>query len=132
MPPITKRLVKGIELTWQELDNNFDFLDRNPAVVLTISGGLITVTGPGLYRLETEGAASTDDLTGITGGFGHEWPIILTLNTAGRVITVKHTPPNLLLLNGADFLLNSLNDSIPLRDRTSAIWREVGGRVSIP
>ena len=128
--PFWRRLEQAIALTWAQLDSNWDYLDRPAPVVLTIASGLITIAGPGLYRIETEGGASTDDLTGITGGLGREWPVILTLNTAGRVITVKHTPPNFLLA-GPDFLLNSLNDTIEFRDRTSVLWREVGGRASV-
>lgn len=130
MMPITRRLVKGSRLTTAEGDGNLDYLDRPVPVVLTIASGIITVPGPGLYRVETE-AGVNDDLTGITGGAGKEWPVILTLNTAGRVITVKHTVPNFLLQNGADFLLNTLNDSIEFRDRTSTLWREMH-RASIP
>lgn len=131
MPAFIRRLDKGSELEWAELDENFSYLDRASPPVVTISSGVITITGPGLYRVETEGGAGTDELTGIVGGAGREWPIILTLNTAGRVITLIHTPPNFLLYNSASFLLNSLNDSIGFRDRTSAIWREIH-RSSVP
>ena len=89
---------QAIALTWAQRDSNWNYLDRPAPVVLPIVSGIITITGPGLYKIETEGGAGTDDLTGITGGSGREWPVILTLNTAGRVITVKHTPPNFLLL----------------------------------
>jgi hypothetical protein len=130
MPP-TRRGVKGSELTWAEGDANLDAIDRLTPVVLTISGGSITINGPGVYLVETEGGAGTDDLTAITGGLGHQWEVTLCLNTDGRVITVRHTLPNLRLQNGADFILNSLNDTIKLMDRTSAIWRETG-RSSVP
>ena len=117
--PFWRRLEQAIALTWAQLDSNWNYLDRPAAVVLPIVSGIITITGPGLYKIETEGGAGTDDLTGITGGSGREWPVILTLNTAGRVITVKNTPPNFLLA-GPDFLLNGINDSICFRDRTSS------------
>jgi hypothetical protein len=130
MPP-TRRAIKGSRLTADEFDANLDALDRLTPVILTITNGSITITGPGVYRVDPEGGASTDDLTAITGGLGHEWEVTLCLNTAGRVITVRHTPPNLKLQNGADFILNSVDDTIKLMDRTSAIWRETG-RCSVP
>lgn len=128
---IIRQSVKGSELEWDEGDGNLDYVDRLSPVVLTIASGTIvvpsTAIGPavGVFRIETEGGAGTDDLTSITGGKGREEPIILVLNTPGRVITVVHTPPNLLLQNSANFLLNSVNDSIELRSRTTTIWREM-------
>lgn len=125
--PFWRRLLKGIDLTWAELDSNFDYLDRPSPVVATLNAsGILAITGPGLYRVETFGGAGTQNFIGITGGEGHEWPVILTLNTPGRIVTLVNTPPNFLLQNGASFLLNSVNDSIELRDRTTAIWREIG------
>ena len=121
---VTRRVVKGIELTWAEIDANHNYIDRVAPEVRTIASGTITIDGPGVYRLETE-SGTTDDLTSILGGIGHEEPIILVLNTPGRVITVKHTPPNLLLQNGADLILSTVNDSIELRSRTTSIWREM-------
>jgi hypothetical protein len=132
MSLITRRAVKGSRLTIAEYDANFDSIDQLSPIVVTIVSGIITINGPGMYRVETEGGAGTDDLTGITGGFGREWLVILTLNTSGRVITVKHTLPNFHLMGGQDFLLNSVLDTIPFRDRTSTLWYEVGGRCSVP
>src|SRR5262245_21711403 len=124
--PITRRLVKGSELTYAEGDGNLDALDRASPVVLTISSGAITVTGPGTYRVETEGAASTDDLTTINGSQGREWEIKLRLNTAGRVITVVHsTGAGMYLQGGNSFLLNSVRDILVLQDRVTNEWSEV-------
>ena len=130
---LTRRAIKGTRLTSAEGDANLDALERLAPVVLTIASGVINLNngGPGVYHVETEGGAGTDDLTSIIGGQGYQWEITLVLNTAGRVITVKHTAPNLMMQNGVDFLLNSLNDTIVLRDRTTVIWREVS-RCSVP
>ena len=130
---LTRRAIKGSRLTSAEYDANLDGLERLAPVVLTIAGGVLNLNngGPGVYHVETEGGASTDDLTSIIGGQGYQWAVTLVLNTDGRVITVKHTAPNLLLQNGADFILNSVNDTITFRDRTSAIWREVS-RCNVP
>ncbi len=122
---VTRRNVKGLELTWTEIDGNLDYIDVLSIPIRTIATGIITVNGPAVYRIETEGAAAMDDLTSILGGLGHEEPIILTLNTPGQVITIKHTPPNLLLQNGADMILSTVNDTIEFRSRTTSIWREV-------
>jgi hypothetical protein len=132
--PITRRAIKGTELTWDELDANFTYMDQLSPVVVTLSAfpsGSITVNGPGIYQVETFGGNSTGAITSILGGLGHEEPIILRLNTSGRVITVTHTAPNLVLQNSADFLLNSPNDSLELRSRTSSIWTEMK-RASVP
>src|SRR5262245_58214641 len=129
--PITRRGVKGAELTWAELDANFDAFDLLAPAILTMAAGAVSVTGPKAYRIETEGGAGTDEVTAITGGLGHEEEVTFRLNTAGRVITVKHTPPNLNLQNGADFILNSVRDTIKFQSFTSTIWTETG-RSSVP
>jgi hypothetical protein len=131
MPP-TRRAVKGSELTWDEGDANLDAIDRLTPVVLTIdASGAIQITGPGVYQIRTFGGASTDELTAITGGLGHQWEVLLCLDTAIQTITIMHTPPNLLVGSPGSFILNSLNDTITFRDRTSTIWRETG-RSSVP
>lgn len=122
--PFWRRLLKGVALTWAELDSNFNYLDVPSPVILTIASGLVTIPGPGVFQLETEGGAGSDDLTGITGGEGRQWPVLFILNTSGRTITVKHTPPNLNLVGGTDFILNSLGDNIEFRNRTTPLWYE--------
>jgi hypothetical protein len=127
--PITRRAVKGSELTWDELDANFDPVDRLSPVVLTLNAsGVIDLNGrgPGVYHIQTFGAASTQNLTGITGGLGHQWEIILCLATTGQTITAVNTPPNLLVGPPGSFILNSLNDTMRFMDRTTLIWRETG------
>ena len=129
--PFWRRLLKGVALTWAELDSNFNYLDQPSPVVLTISGGIVTIPGPGVFQLETEGAAPSDELTGITGGEGRKWPVLFFLNNGTRTITVVHTPPTLMLVGGVNFLLNTLDDNIEFRDRTSTIWVETN-RNGIP
>lgn len=129
---ITRRLNKGSELTFAEGDANLDAIDRDSPIVLTIASGVITVSGPGTYRVETQGGAGTDDLTTISGGSGREWEIKLRLNTAGRVITVVHsTGTGMYLQGGQNFLLNSVRDTLVLQDRVAGEWSEIS-RSSVP
>lgn len=129
--PITRRTVKGSELTFAEGDGNLDALDRLSPAVLPIVSGAITITGPGTYRLQPE-TGTTDDLTTINGGVGHEWAIKLRVATVGHVITVKHsTGTGVYLAGGADFLLNSVRDMIVLQDREPGEWSETS-RSSVP
>lgn len=61
---------------------------------LTIASGVITVTTP-IHRVDTEGGASTDDLTTINGGtFGQ----ILFLHTmaSSRDVTIKNGSGNII------------------------------------
>ena len=121
---ITRRAVKGSRLTSAEGDANLDALDRLSPVVLTIAGGAITITGPGTYKVETEGGASTDDLTTINGGLGHEWEVKLRLNTTGRSITVVNSA-TLALAGGNNFVLNSKKDILVVQDNDDGDWTEV-------
>jgi hypothetical protein len=132
--PITRRGVKGSRLDIPEFDGNLDALDRLTPVVLTLSAaGVVDLDGggPGVYHIQTFGGASTQNLTGIIGGLGHQWEITLCLATTGQTITAVHTPPNLLVGSPGSFILNSLNDTMTFRDRTTSIWRETG-RSSVP
>jgi hypothetical protein len=124
MPP-TRRAVKGSELTWDELDGNFDSIDLLSPRILTITGGSIAITGPGVWHIQTGGPA-TANLTAITGGNGHFWEITLCLAVAGQTITVLNTAPNLLVGPPGSFILNSLNDTMKFMNRTIPLWFETG------
>jgi hypothetical protein len=133
MPAPVRRLEKNQPLTHAEGDAHLDAIDMPTKRTVTMnSAGVINIDGPGPWWVETFGGAMTQNLTGITGGSGRMWPIILLLNTAGRTITIVHTPPNLLLDGQHDALLNSTKDSVPFRDIAAGVWVEMGGRVSIP
>src|SRR5262245_28430734 len=117
---ITRRAVKGSRLTTAEGDANLDPLDRLTPVILTISAGIITVSGPGTYRVEVE-SGTTDDVTQINGSVGHEWLVTFRLNTGGRTIRFLHTPGSGLYLAGGTnpglFTLDSVRDTISFQDR---------------
>jgi hypothetical protein len=124
MPP-TRRAVKGERLTPDEFDGNLDSIDLLSPRVLTITGGAIPITGPGVWHIQTGGPA-TANLTAITGGQGHFWEITLMLATTGQTITVVNTPPNLLVGPPGSFILNSQNDTMKFINRTTTLWIETG------
>lgn len=73
----------------------------------TISDGTISATAPGM-TIDTEGAAATDDLTGILGGLRGQ---TLSLGTAadGRDVVIKHGTSSGLIrtYSGADVTLGT-------------------------
>lgn len=71
---------------------------------LTISGGAVTITGSS-HTIDTQGNASTDDLTTINGGSNGE---IITIRpiSASRTVVLKHNTGNILTANSADFSLD--------------------------
>jgi hypothetical protein len=133
--PYIRRLVKGIRLEPFEYDGNGDSIDRPAPVILTITGGAITIPSsgvypaPGVYHILPE-SGTADDLTHINGAIGHEELIVLRTHTVGHVITVYHTVPNLRLAT-ATVLLNSIYDHIAFRSPVVDVWAE-DSRVSIP
>jgi hypothetical protein len=84
----------------------------------------VTVTRTHHY-LDTEGAASTDDLDTINGGADGDILILSTLNSA-RDVVVKHGTGNIFLGSSADKTLNTLSDSIMLRNRGGSSWYQIG------
>ena len=128
--PVKRRLAKGIELDAAEYDDNLTPLDQPTQILLTITGGVITIPSSGLfpapatYRLLPE-SGTADDLTQINGALGHEEEIVLRVHTVGHVITVINTPPNLCLdSQGPTFLLDSVKDHISFRSPAVNVWAE--------
>ena len=97
----------------------------------TIASGEITLNGPGVSvaRVDTEGAAATDDLVTINGGVDGQ---IITLNTFAnaRDVVVKHSASGAgtIRLNGAaDFTLDVAADRLVLQyDGVLTQWCEIG------
>lgn len=80
------------------------------AVEKTLSGGVLTVTGPGFYKILAESGTS-DELTSIEGlSEGDE--ILLKLADADELITIKAGPA---ILIASDFILNTTADRMRLQ-----------------
>lgn len=110
--------------------NNIRSMDVPVTAQITIESGSITLVGPEVHHVEidTEGAASSDDLVTINGGT-HGQIIILTSASNTRDPTIKHGTGNIVLNGSVDFTLNSRNDSLMLMYNallSSPLWVEVG------
>ena len=91
---------------------------------VTISGGAITITNPGVYTVTPESGAA-DELTTINGGLsGYE--IILFAVDSTNTITAKHGADNIQI--GADFNLDHEYDGLRLIKRPDDNW--VGGGIA--
>lgn len=77
---------------------------------LTIASGVITVTGS-YHRVDTQSAASTDDLDTISGAATGQIVILHSVATA-RTVVVKHGTGNLYLDGSINFSLNNSRDCI--------------------
>ncbi|MEE8378828.1 MAG: hypothetical protein V3R49_00440 [Gammaproteobacteria bacterium] len=88
--------------------------------VLIISAGAITIT-TSFHKVDTEGAAATDDLVTINGGSSNQRLIIMSQFT-GRTVVVKDGTGN-LRLNG-DFSMDAREDTMELVFINS-VWNEL-------
>lgn len=78
----------------------------------TIAGGIITAD-KSRHRLDTEGAAATDDLDTISGGAAGDVLRISIVNGA-RIVRLKHNTGNIYLASEADLWLDSTSKFIDL------------------
>jgi hypothetical protein len=85
-------------------------LSLGTSPTLTISGGVITVTKSN-HRVDTQGAAGTDDLDTISGGEDGAILIIAPANSA-RTVVAKNATGNLYLTG--DCTLDNTNDTLML------------------
>lgn len=101
-----------------------------PETTLTIASGSVTPSGggPGIFSIDTEAAAASDDLTNIIqtnipdGSF-----LLLRCANAARVVTVKHAAGGsgqVSLRSSADLALNITTNWLMLK-RTGTLWEEV-------
>ena len=98
------------------------------AQALTMVSGAITLTGSatgsGIYAVNTEGSALTDDLTSIIGGSGHA---VITLHPAvtGEYFILRHNGTTIKLRENLDFAPQSVDDRITLRSNADgSVWVE--------
>jgi hypothetical protein len=98
------------------------------ASILTIASDQVTPT-TGVHLLETQGAASTDNLAQILQTNMPEGSLLfLSLNQASHQVVVKHAAGGtgqILLVNSVDFTLTSTPTTLVLR-RFGTNWQEVG------
>jgi len=93
------------------------------ATELTIASGVVTAT-QSWHTIDTEGDASTDDLTDINGGeIGDE--LFISANNGARDVVVKHDVTKIALADAADLTLNETWKIIHLIKQTSTLWVEV-------
>ena len=86
---------------------------------LTIATGVVSITNSGSsYVIDTEGAASSDDLDTINGGNDGE-VIYITSADAANDITIKHDTGNIFNPEGTDLVLGLTTDIIQLRYSSS-------------
>jgi hypothetical protein len=94
----------------------------SPAVEseLTIASGAVTKTGK-VHRIDTESDASTDDLVTINGGSEGDI-LILGLENASRVVTLKDATGNLFHIGHGDIVLDTTSKWVVYRHDGTA-WR---------
>jgi hypothetical protein len=93
---------------------------------LTISGGVITATN-NLHNVETEGAASTDELETIN-GYASGGVLVLSLHDAGHIVTLRNVANDaagaIACIGGRDIVMSSTHDFVLLIYSTAtARWR---------
>ena len=81
-----------------------------------ILAGAVTVTKEGYYKLDTEGNASTDTLTTITGGNDGEVIVVSQANSS-RVITISHGAGNIRLSGTSNFTFTSTSTYMQMMKR---------------
>jgi len=87
---------------------------------LTIASGVITVTGPGFYEIDTETAAATDDLDTISGGSEGDVAIFKIADDA-RDVVFKHGTDNLDLID-LDVTLDVTEERVQLQKTAAGTW----------
>jgi hypothetical protein len=80
-------------------------MDASVANRKVISGGVLALSG-GVFMIDTEASASTDDLDTITGTSPGDYVSIATYLST-RDVVVKHGTGNLFLRGGVDFTLTN-------------------------
>jgi hypothetical protein len=129
--PVTLRSVKGTELTHAELDGNFALFYATSITTVIIVNGVVTVTGAGTYKIDTEGAAATDDVHTINGTVDSQRVRFRVANAARTVRFMHHNSGGNLRMNPPEFTLNSLCDHIEFENVNGTMMAE-RGRLSVP
>lgn len=97
---------------------------------LVIASDAITRT-QNRHVIDTEGAASADNLATINGGLDGLRLLLRIVNNS-RVVTVKHNTGNILLANGTDLVMNDTSMILELMYSTAFNkWVEIGDGYSL-
>lgn len=91
----------------------FDQLNVGTSSEVTISSGAISISKT-RHRVDTEGNAATDLLDTINGGAEGD-VLELSLENAGRLVTVRHNAGNIWLAAAVDINLTSVYQTLRLR-----------------
>lgn len=98
---------------------------------VTIAGGVLDLSqGTGIYWIETEGGASADSISSVTGA---AWPHVYELHvkTSGHWWTIDHNPAGgLYLFYGNGFVTANVKDYMVVRaNKTGSgvfeFWRAI-------
>ena len=101
-------IINGV-LRSEEVGGGTEWGDPSP---VTISGGVISVLGPGWYEVDTEASAASDDLD-IINGLQKGDEIMLSIANNGRVVVLKNGTGNISI--GVDTTLNATTDRMRLQ-----------------
>lgn len=93
---------------------------------LTISGGVITID-QSYHLVDTQGAASSDDLDTINGSAQGDVLLLQNAN-ASRSVVVKHNTGNIFLSSATDFTLSGSTKAL-LLFRVGSVWSNVRAQV---
>lgn len=88
---------------------------------VTIASGVLTLTGPGNYKVDTEGDAATDDVTSVAGLAEGECAELIPAND-GRTVVIKNNAS--IKLAGIDFTMDSQYDAIEIKGLGGGVVRE--------
>lgn len=96
-----------VEAALQELKTQFSF---KAPTTLTIATGAVAQT-QGIHKLDTEGAAGSDDLDSLTGGVSGEFCLVGLANAAHNVVLKHAIGANLISCpGGRDITLDTVTD----------------------
>jgi hypothetical protein len=90
----------------------FDQINLGASSEVTIAGGAIAISRSH-HRVDTEANAASDDLDTISGGAEGD-VLMVRLENAARVVTVRHNTGNVHLSNARDVTLSSANQVLRL------------------
>lgn len=102
--------------------NRFGFVSSG--TLIEISNGAITVTSS-YHVVDTEGQASSDELTTITGGQIGDILFLRQANSA-RDITIKHGVGNIFTFDGTDIVLGNSFSAVVLLNTGGTSWTVLG------